>query len=169
MIAITILLTQIFSFSSFAGPDDLSYFKQFLFTKENMSNDPDFPQYQYRYLMANPTFVNSKQQKILAGISLILYPDGSVEYTYREMIEMKPPMAMPNGCKTFQTKWSVPDALLVLDKIGSGGRGYLADQYPPQTVKVTFDQNFISDGLKGMSVDFTYGIANTEHANQFCF
>jgi hypothetical protein len=169
MIALLTLVTQLFSFSASAGPDDLAYFKQFLFAKENSSSDPDFPQYQYRYLMANPTFVNSKQQKVMAGITLILYPDGTAEYTYRELIETTPPMARPNGCKTFQSKWSVPDTSLVLEKIGTGARGYLADQYPPQTVKVTFDQNFISDGLKGMSVDFTYGTANTEHGNQFCF
>ncbi len=178
MMSVLLLLAQLHAPTSFAGDDDLAYFKQFLFAEESIGSDPDFPQVQYRYLMMNDfTFKTPDQKTVHASASLQMFPDGHTVVVYREMIEMvfpgspagTPPSLMPNGCKTFQGTWSVPDTQLIASDFGTGTRDYVATMYPPQAVKINFGENFISQGLQGSAATFYYGISNVASETDFCF
>ncbi|MGZ5279783.1 MAG: hypothetical protein ACXWC9_07575, partial [Pseudobdellovibrionaceae bacterium] len=46
-----LLLVLVFNLQALAADADLDYFKQFLFQKEMIGNDPDFPRYNYYFLM----------------------------------------------------------------------------------------------------------------------
>ncbi|MBC7397357.1 MAG: hypothetical protein H7333_07925 [Bdellovibrionales bacterium] len=181
MISLLLLLSGLHgtpAIAAFAGPGDLDYFKQFLYKEENSSTDPDFPNIIYRYLMMSDLkFVNSRGENVIANGVIQMFADGHFVFVYHEMKEMvfpgsppgTPPGLVPAGCKTFEGKWSVPEALLVLPGVGSGVKDYMATQYPPEAVKVTFEKDYLSAGLKDRAATFFYGQSNFGNEAQFCF
>ena len=178
MISLILLFTNLHIVPSFAGPGDLAYFKQFLYKEENVSTDPDFPSVIYQYLMMSDLkFVDAAGKNVIANGVIQMFADGHFVFVYKEMKEMvfpgsppgTPPQLFPNGCKTFEGKWSVPEALLMMGGIGSGARDYDATQYPPEAVKVTFEKDYLSAGLQGKSATFFYGQSNFGNEAQFCF
>ncbi len=178
MIRLILLLSSLYASPSIAGPGDLEYFKQFIYKEENVSTDPDFPSIIYQYLMMSDLkFVDSNGQKVIANGVIQMFADGHFVFVYKELKEMvfpgsppgTPPQLFPNGCKTFEGQWSVPDALLMLSGIGFGARDYDATHYPPEAVKVSFEKDYLSPGLQGQSATFFYGQSNFGNEAQFCF
>jgi hypothetical protein len=153
---------------SFAGPEDLAYFKQFLFKKENVSDDPDFPSYQVRFLMStwNDKIPMANGKYLNAHGNLYLYENGTFVFRYSENYFDTPDANQftPGPCKKLSGHWSVPDKNLVLDGIGYGERA-MVDNF--HAVRFTYTQDLHSPGLKGHSVNFAYGFSNTEEI--FCF
>src|SRR5205085_242215 len=135
-VVFAVLLVMGLGIAAEAGDADLAYFKSFLFKKESTSNDPDFPSYQYRYLMADMDsgkFVNEEGKTVIPWSNIYLYEDGTYLLEYKEMYEWTMSNGqtgiMPGPCQKIEGKWSVPETLLALDDLATGDRFFEDSQH----------------------------------------
>ncbi len=166
---LSLALMTIFTFSNVhAGDDDLAYFKQFLFQKENISDDIDFPEYQYRFVM---TYWNDKVQLpdgrwLNPNLDVRLYEDGTFVAYYRENYYQNSTdlSFLPGPCKKMTGKWSVPGLQLILEGIGYADRAIVENK---NALKITYDTDIISK-ITGHSVEASLGYSNTDQVF-FCW
>lgn len=167
-VLLSFLLVGALSLEASAGPADLAYFKEFIYKKENISDDPDFPEYQYRFLMTtwNDMVPLADGRYMNPGGSIYLYEDGTFLFTYRENYFEKPDAQqfIPGPCKKITGKWSVPDTKLVLEGVGSAERATV-DGF--NGIRLTYEKDLHSPGLKNHAVDASYAFSNTDMI--FCF
>ena len=164
-----IILTSLFAGkAAFAGPDDLAYFKQFLYQKENISDDPDFPEYQYRMVMTkwNHMVQMPDGRYLNPYVNLYMYEDGTFLLTYKENYFQTPDSQqfMPGPCQKITGKWSVPGTQLILEGVGHADRAF---ENGKNSLLLTYEKNLNSEGLAGQSVTAELGYSNTDMI--FCF
>lgn len=159
-----------FSHPSFAGPTDKAYFEQFLYQKENTSDDPDFPTYQYRFLMSqwNYKFQRPDGKWVGPDLSLFLYADGTYLAIYKENYFDQPDSMqfMPGPCQKIYGKWNVPDKILMINDFAEGDKAFIDNK---NAMTITFTKNLTSEGLQGKKINFTHGFANYGPDEAFCF
>lgn len=164
----SLLFTIISGSIAQAGADDLEYFKQFIYRKEEVGNDPDFPEYQYRYLMMkwNDMVQMPDGRYLNPSVSIRMYEDQTFLMVYKENYFQTPDSQqfMPGPCKKITGKWSVPDKQLMLEGVGYADRSQ--DEFGGLGIKLTYTQNLNSPGLQGHSVigGMGYGMET-----DFCF
>lgn len=159
-----------FSSLSFAAPSDKAYFEQFLYEKENTSDDPDFPTYQYRFLMSqwNYKFQRPDGKWVSPDMSLFLYADGSYLAIYKENYFNKPDdmQFTPGPCTKITGKWNVPDKMLMINDFAEGDKAFIENK---NALTMTFTKNLTSEGLQGKKINFTHGYSNYGPDEAFCF
>ncbi len=169
---ILLALLTCLSIQSTAAPDDEAYFRQFLYRKENLSNDPDFPNYIHRFLMSdyNIKFRRSDGQYIRPLALLLLLDNGKFWLGYKEHVFKNPDdlVFFPGACKIIQGAWSVPDRQLYIENIAVGDRLLFRGQ---NAVSIVFSQNISSDGLAGLPLATSLGGSNVNPSEMqnFCF
>lgn len=154
-----VIFIQAMSFNVQAGDADFEYFKQFLYREESVGSDPDFPEYQYRYLMSDynaPLIPMADGRYLKARTEIQLFANGTYKALYNEYIFEKPDAMqfMPGICKVITGKWSVPDKLLVMEGLGVADRAILSGVYG---VSLTYAQDYSTSGLKGHTTNFNFG------------
>lgn len=167
-VLISLLFATMIGAKSFAGADDLAYFQQFLYQKENTSDDPDFPEYQYRYVMTkwNDMVQMPDGRYLNPAVSLYMYADQTFLLVYKENYFQTPDSQqfMPGPCKKITGNWSVPDKQLVLEGVGHADR---ATSNGNHAMLITYEKDLGSPGLTGHTVNAELGYSNTDMI--FCF
>lgn len=156
---------------AFAAPDDTAYFNQFLFRKENTSQDPDFPTYSYRYLMSEYKFVYQLPNGKYVGprVALILLADGTFWMEYAEFYLNSPDDQQFDigPCKRIQGNWSVPTNKLQLADFAAGDRATVDSV---NAVVLNFTKDMASPGLTNVPMKLSMGFSDFDprQPNFFC-
>lgn len=149
------------SSSSFADENDVAYFKQFIYVKESIGNDPDFPQYQYRFISPkwNDMVPMSDGRYLNPSVSIFLYENGTFMMTYKENYFETPTSTqfMPGPCRKIEGKWSVPQKQLVLEGVGRADRALVDGK---NAMELIYDVNLNSAGIKDHHVEASYSYGN---------
>jgi len=159
------------SSQSSADENDLAYFKQFIYAKESIGNDPDFPQYQYRFIVTkwNDMVQMPDGRYLNPSVSIFLYDNGTFLMTYKENYFETPTSTQFSlgPCRKIEGKWSVPEKQLVLEGVGRADRAFVDGK---NALDLIYDVNLNSQGLKDHHVESSYGYANygPEEAIMMC-
>lgn len=168
-LAVTFFTTFLGSFS-FAAPEDLEYFKQFLYQHNIDTSDPDFPQHEYRWLMSQYGYriPLDEEHEMEPNISLFLLGDGAYKIVYNEYIFEKkdPTRFVPGTCKVIEGRWDVPDKNLELGPLAFGERVMVHDQHG---VLLKFKENINRPGLKEAALPMSLGFGNYDISQARCF
>lgn len=167
-----VLILLAFAAHAFAFDDSAEYFEQFTYVKESISEDPDFPQYQYRFVstkfddkipMADGRYLNP-------SVSLFVNPDSSFVVTYKENYfeSLTSTTFMPGPCRKIEGKWKVDKEQLVLEGFATAVKAIVDNK---NALEITYEKDIVSAGLKGHKVTATYAYANygVEEALMMCF
>lgn len=152
---------------------DIEYFKQFLYRAESIGDDPDFPTYQYRFLMATMTEIQLPNGKsVMPDITLFLLEDGTYKMLYKENVLMpKNPDGtrpfLPGRCRALTGSWTVPGASLLLDQVATGGRNFSGNK---NRVALKLNADLDNPGMAGREIVLDYAYSNSGiDDNRFCF
>jgi hypothetical protein len=161
-----ILIQLFFLFGSFAN--DRAYFEQFIFKMENMSDDPDFPTYQYRYLMSDgqQKIRRADGKEIMTWVSLFLKSDGQYKIHYREHLLNNDGGFFPNGCKVIDGEWDVVNGELRIGDIAVGVKHFQDNQHH---VMIKFTKSLITPEVVGVNNSYGYGFSNMSEDQAICF
>ncbi len=150
------------------------YFNQFLFKEEDVSDDPDFPEVQYRFLMSglHREFVSQEGEKRGLVLQIGLFEDKSFKALYKEIKFINDNgNFFPAGCKEISGNWFVENNKLVLVDNGivvfSGEKFFSDDKHA-----VLFNQHmdYISVLPKAVKkVDLTLGYTNIGYPENMLF
>lgn len=154
-------LLVVASLTAIAVDSDIEYYKQFLFAEENASDDPDFPEYQYRFLMSEDIgakFVGADGKTRLAQMDVALYDNGTYRMKYRESVIMANGGFYQETCKDMSGTWAVPADRLEFDKTLMFGARHFSDQR--NKVKVNLAQTIKSPEVKNLNIILDYGYSN---------
>lgn len=163
-----LFLSFLLVFSSVLFADDRAYYEQFLYREDNTSDDPDFPQISFRYLMNDYNFVIDIEdgKKLRPSTSLLLFKDGSYHLRYQEMQILPNGSFFPGACKTQDGQWDVREGRLVLDQdFASGIRHFAHNQ---NQVMMTFHQAISHQAFKGKPNSFSLGFSNHDPRTTPC-
>lgn len=152
-----------------AGPDDLAYFKQFLYRVDADTSDPDFPEYTYFHL---GTFWNFKiplstTHYMTIPTAFYLNDNRTYEASYKEQLWKNDDTWMPGSkCLKFTGTWGVPDKTLLIYKdgevIAEGVRSTWSGQH---AVTFTFHKAIINPAIVGKVVQATIVQGNVSKDN----
>ena len=140
---------------------DIEYYKQFLFVEENSSEDPDFPEYQYRFLMSEDVgakFVGADGKTRLAQMDIALYDNGTYRMKYRESVIMDNGGFYQETCKDMSGTWAVPADRLEFDQDLMFGARHFSDN--KNKIKVNLAQTIKSPEVKALNLILDYGYSN---------
>lgn len=157
---------------SYAGPQDVDYFKQFLYRVEKFEEDPDNPIVQYRFLMngMGEKIPLADGRTLLASVKVFMQENQKFLMIYDEAFLTRLPGGqegfMPGQCKEIEGNWSVPDTQLVIEDLALGDR---AIERSENKVKLTFSRDIVTAGLKGSSTVMSLGYSNVGIENSRCF
>jgi hypothetical protein len=146
--------------------EGLEYFEQFLFSKEDISDDPDFPEFQYRYLMSglHKDFLNDSGERKGAKLSIGLFKDGSFRAVYDEIKYNDNGGFFPAGCKELSGEWDVDNSKLILTSNGvvlfSGAKHFQDNQH---MIMINLKESILSSEALGLNFDSSLGYTNSEY------
>lgn len=164
------LFFSCFGSSSFAAPEDLEYFKQFLYQHNIDDSDPDFPKHEYRWLMSQYDFKIplDDEHEMAPRVSLFLLENGTYKMVYDEFIFEKkdPTRFVPGYCKVIEGRWDVPDKNLELGSLALGERYMVYDQH---AVLLKFQESINRSVLKGAAIPMSLGFGNYDITQARCF
>ena len=152
--------------------DSPEYFAQFFYVKESIGNDPDFPQYQYRFVT---TQYDDKIQMVDGrylnpSVSLFLNENHTFSVTYKENYfqNLNDTFFMPGPCRKIEGTWNIQEGRLVLDGFGSAVKDFVDNK---NALEITYEKNIISANLQGHKVKAAFAYANygIEDALMMCF
>lgn len=162
-------LLLILSLNSIADEESEAYFKKFLYTAENTSNDPDFPKYTYRWLMNDGlNWVPTSDGKYTQfQISLGLFGDGKFRLKFSEMKKenLEDVWFDSDGCAIIEGEWQIPEKLLLLDDFAQMDRHFEENQ---NKTKITFTRAPFSKDVLDMEFVMNYGYANFPITDMKC-
>ena len=142
---------------------DLAYFEQFLFKKEDVSDDPDFPEYQFRYLMQGLPikFKSPTGEDRSAMLEIGLYADGTFKAVYKENKELPNGGFFPDGCQDISGKWDVVNSKLELRENGmlfaEGVKAFVDNNHG---IDISYKQNRITTLPASVKPNMTLGYTN---------
>jgi len=153
MIVLQILLVSV----TFA--DDRAYFEQFIYKVENISDDPDFPEYQYRSLLSDSTLrvATADGKNLMLWINLYLLENGTFKLIYKENVMQDNGGFFPNGRREINGNWDVRDTTLVVGEIATGIRHFSDNR---NQVLIKFNLPIISKEVVNIDINFDYGYSN---------
>jgi hypothetical protein len=150
--------------SSLSFASDRAYFEQFLYLEENISDDPDFPQLQYRYLVNGKDirFTSEDGSTRFANFALALFPNGTYKMVYKEMYVFDNGGFAPYVCKVLNGVWDVPNDRLEIDSdLAFAGR---FSESGTNKVLLRFNRAISSSAITNIDfvLDYTYSNAGTD-------
>ncbi len=147
------------------------YFEQFLFKKEDVSDDPDFPEYIYRYLMSGLQidFVNAAGEKMGAKLQIGLFEDGTFRAVYDEIKYLDDNGGFfPAGCKEITGTWDVPNDELELFHEGKnvfvGSKHFEENEH---RVLTTLVSPILSNEAIKLSFSLSLGYTNVGYPEEY--
>lgn len=155
-----ILVSFLVLLSVIAFASDRAYYEQFFYAEENVSDDPDFPAYQYRWLQSglgvNFTAANGKKMNV--SVDIAMYPDGTYKMKYRENELYDNGTFWQTTCKEVNGKWDVPADRLELDGDLAFGFRHFANE--TNQVKLKMNQVLGSSEVKDLDLPLELGYSN---------
>lgn len=155
-----------------AAPEDEAYFRQFLYSVENTSEDPDYPSYQYRFLMSDFEFKYEVEPGVFVrpSVDLFLHDDHTYVGTFSEFYEDAQGNSIPGRflhCTKLRGEWNVPQTELMLPDFLSGARTLYERR---NAIEATFLADRLPT-LAGRKVVLDLGYSNQSEAEalNFCW
>ncbi|MFZ3229706.1 MAG: hypothetical protein WA160_05850 [Pseudobdellovibrio sp.] len=146
-----------------ASSDDEDYFNQFLFQKENLSDDPDFPNYIFHYIVSKYDIKFQRNDGVFVNplVSLMLFPDKTFWLEYRENYFTNPDdhSFYPGPCLRQTGTWKVTDKQLEIDTYAIGNRHMSNSQ---NGIVINFLKDMKSPGLTQIPLETSLGSGNSD-------
>lgn len=117
LLLLFVLMAPLLAPVAYAGPDDEDYFKQFLFHRDPVGSDPDYPAYVYWLLDSDyPSRVPiGNNKELILMTSFEFNSDHTYKMRYTDGIgDVGSDTWYPRNCKATSGTWSVPTQSLIL-------------------------------------------------------